>query len=643
MKDKIKISIFSILWIGLVWTSYSQESKLTKASEEYSQLNYVNAQSIYLSVAEKGYESEELFKKLGNTYYFNAQYDEASKWYKRLFEKYPNQPSEILLRYSQALRAIGSEDQSKTYYNEYVSKGGRSLEMKAIDYLSLIEENSGRYELTTISSLYDEEKISFGQTQLGDKLIYASTEDRATFLNRRSGWDGLSFLSLYEVALDSSNQVQGKPKKLRGELKSKYHESSPVFTQDGETMYFSRSNLTAEKNGNDQNLKIYRSKKEGGKWQEAEELPFNSDDYSSAHPALSPDGSKLYFSSDRPGGYGASDLYVVKISSDGSVGEPVNLGASINTSGKETFPFITADNELYFSSDGHFGLGGLDVFYVKIEESGYGNLLNIGRPINTYADDFAFGIDEETRRGFISSNRTDTDGRFVRDNIYTFLETSPIKDVYKAEIEGYVTDKQTGDPIPGAMVSLTDLEGTPYAALRTDEKGYYTIEINKFKIYTLRATHDLYDADEKLSEAGLDLQKINFHLQKNKEELSEGTDLAKVLNIPMIYFDFDKSNIRPDAEVELQKVVEVMNQYPELKIDIRSHTDSRGSDAYNEALSDRRAKSTMHYLISQGISKDRLTSKGYGESQLVNGCSNGVPCSKAEHQANRRSEFIVVE
>jgi len=642
MKERIKISIFSILWIGFIWSSYSQESKLSKAEEEYSQMNYVDAQAIYLSVAEKGYESEELFKKLGNTYYFNAQYDEAAKWYGQLFEKYPTQPSAILLRYSQALRAIGEDTLSESYYNKYVSKGGRSLEMQAIDYLSLIEENSGRYELESLSDIYNEEHISFGQSKLGDKLIYASTEDRATLVNRRSGWDGLSFLSLYEVELDSSNQVEGKPKKLRGELKSKYHESSPVFTQDGMTMYFTRSNLTAEKKGNDKNLKIYRSNKEGGKWQEAEELPFNSDDYSSAHPALSPDESKLYFSSDRPGGYGESDLYVAEIFSDGTIGIPQNLGSEINTSGKETFPFVTEDNELYFSSDGHFGLGGLDVFYVKITEDGYGNLLNIGKPINTYADDFAFGIDMETKRGFISSNRTDTEGSFVRDNIYTFIEKTPIKDVYKALIEGYVTDKQTGEPIPGAMVSLTDLEGTPYAALRTDEKGYYTIEINKFKIYTLRATHDLYDADEKLSESGLDLQKINFQLQKNKEELSEGTDLAKVLNIPMIYFDFDKWDIRSDAAVELEKVVAVLNEYPELRINIRSHTDSRGSDTYNKMLSERRAASTLDYLVSRGISKDRLQSEGLGETELVNGCSNGIPCTKAEHQANRRSEFIVV-
>ena len=642
MKERIKISIFSILWIGFIWSSYSQESKLSKAEEEYSQMNYVDAQAIYLSVAEKGYESEELFKKLGNTYYFNAQYDEAAKWYGQLFEKYPTQPSAILLRYSQALRAIGEDTLSERYYNKYVSKGGRSLEMQAIDYLSLIEENSGRYELESLSDIYNEEHISFGQSKLGDKLIYASTEDRATLVNRRSGWDGLSFLSLYEVELDSSNQVEGKPKKLRGELKSKYHESSPVFTQDGMTMYFTRSNLTAEKKGNDKNLKIYRSNKEGGKWQEAEELPFNSDDYSSAHPALSPDESKLYFSSDRPGGYGESDLYVAEIFSDGTIGIPQNLGSEINTSGKETFPFVSKSNELYFSSDGHFGLGGLDVFYVKLEDEGYGNLLNVGKPINTYADDFAFGIDEESKRGFISSNRSEDSGEFVYDNIYTFIEKTPIKDVYKAKIEGYVTDKESGEPIEGALVSFIESTGDKYIEIKTDSEGYYAAETNRYMVYAVRGSHELYDSDEKFSEAGVETQRIDLQLQKNKEEIVEGTDLAKVLNIPMIHFDFDKWDIRSDAAVELEKVVAVLNEYPELRINIRSHTDSRGSDTYNKVLSERRAASTLDYLVSRGISKDRLQSEGLGETELVNGCSNGVPCTKAEHQANRRSEFIVI-
>lgn len=644
MKNNISITIFSIILFGTFWLLPAQDKKLNKATEKYSQMDYVEAQKIYLSVAEKGYESEELFIKLGNTYYFNAKYDEAAKWYGRLFKLNPDQEANILLRYSQSLRAIGKSSSSKKYYNAYVEKRGNDPQLRqAIDYLSLIEENSGRYQLRTIEAIYNENHITFGHTQVGDTLVYSSTEDINTVLNKKSGWDGLSFLSLYEVEIDSVGNTTSKPRKIRGVLNSKYHESSAVYTKDRTTMYLTRSNLTYEDKNNDQNLKIYRSVKKAGKWQEPKELHFNSDHYSCAHPALSPDETKLYFSSNRPGGYGESDLYVASIAPDGTIGAPKNLGAKINTSGKETFPFVSKSNELYFSSDGHFGLGGLDVFYVKIEDEGYGNLLNVGRPINTYADDFAFGIDSNTKRGFISSNRTDTEDHFIRDNIYTFVETAPIKDVYKALIEGYVTDKQTGEPISEATITFRDSEGNIYKELSTDKSGYFSVNTNKYQTYTIRATHDMYDTDEKISEAGYESQRIDFQLQKNRVELVEGTDLAKVLNIPIIYFDFDKSNIRPDAAVELEKVLAVLNEYPELRINIRSHTDSRGSDSYNAILSEKRAASTLNYLVSKGINRNRLQSEGLGETELVNGCSNGVPCTKAEHQANRRSEFIVVK
>src|SRR5690606_2074809 len=273
--------------------------------------------------------------------------------------------------------------------------------------------------------------------------------------------------------------------------------------------------------------------------------------YSSAHPALSPDETILYFASDMPGGYGQSDLYMAEIDSEGNIGTPQNLGPEINTPGKETFPFVSKNNELYFSSDGHFGLGGLDVFYVKITEDGFGNLLNVGEPVNSYADDFAFGIDMETGRGFISSNRTDAEGTFTYDNIYSFIENAPITDPYVAVIKGCVTDKHTGEPLAGSTITLFDPEGKIYKTVATDETGCYTVTINRYHVYRVRAEKEDYDSDEKVSKADLDEQRIDFELQKSREPLLPGTDLAKVLNIPIIHFDFDKPNIRPDARVEL--------------------------------------------------------------------------------------------
>ncbi|HLV15081.1 MAG TPA: OmpA family protein [Xanthomarina sp.] len=645
MKNSITIFSFLILSFSSVSLVYSQEKKIKKATENYAHLNYVNAQKVYLAVADKGHQSEELFTKLANSYYFNAQYDQAVIWYERLFN-FVSEPERdlVYLRYSQALKAMGQTDKSLEYYDAFVHKTGFNTNSKtAKDYLGLIQQNSGRYELESLQATYNENKITFGHVKQGDALYYSSTNDSKTFLNKRSAWDGLSFLSLYTIELDTLNRAISKPKKLTGNIESKFHESSPVFTEDGNTMYFTQSNLTYEHKRDDQNLKIYRSKKVGNKWQKPEELSINSDHFSTAHPSLSPDGTKLYFSSDRPGGFGESDLYVSKIDANGNLSEPVNLGSQINTSGKETFPFVSANNELYFSSDGHLGLGGLDVFYVKIRDNDYGNLLNIGAPVNSYADDFSFGMDVETRRGFISSNRSSVEGEFVYDNIYSFLETTPIIDVYKAQIEGFVFDKQTGVPIANATLILKDSEGHQYASLVTNSEGYYQVESNRFEVYTLQVSHERYDSDDTLSESGLETQKINFHLQQNEIALVPGVDLAKVLNIPIIYFDFDKSNIRKDAQVELEKVFTVLQEHDHLRLNIRSHTDSRGNYEYNQSLSQRRAVSTMNYLVSKGIDSSRLTFEGLGESELVNDCGDNDICSEAEHQANRRSEFIVID
>ncbi|TXE07399.1 OmpA family protein [Gelidibacter salicanalis] len=645
MKNKITTYSFFLLLFCFsnIALLHGQERKMEKAAESYEQLNYVNAQKIYLDVAAKGYESEELFTKLANSYYFNAQYDQAVKWYERLFKLNATPEEDIIyLRYSQSLKATGQVDKAGTYYDTYIVKNGSKMYLRnSADYLKLIEANSGRYQMETLERLYDEGKITFGQYKLGNTLYFASTDDTNTFYNRRSAWDGLSFLSLYTITLDSLNKATNGPKRLTTNLDSKYHESSPVMTADGNTIYFTRSNTTNRTEKDDRKLKIYKAVKKDGVWQDGEELAINDDYFSSAHPALSADGTKLYFSSDRPGGFGESDLYVSDINADGSLGTPVNLGHRINTRGKETFPFVSTDNELYFSSDGHFGLGGLDVFYVKIYDYGYGNLINVGKPVNSYADDFSFGIDFHSKRGFISSNRSENVGEFVHDNIYSFLETAPIVDVYAGQIEGTVTDKQSGLPLSGAEVTLTDSNNMLFRKVTTDSVGHYLAETNKFDSYLVRVTKDTYDADEVMSKPNLEHQTIDFQLQPNEVALETGIDLSKVLNIPMIYFDFDKATIRQDAKVELEKVLAALNQYPQLNLEIRAHTDSRGNDAYNQALSQRRATATLKYLVDNGVSETRLSAIGMGETNPVNKCTNGVSCSRDEHQKNRRSEFII--
>lgn len=656
MKNNILTSILLVLFLGNVHAPISaqdrkerkSERKLKKGDKKYENLKYIDARDVYLRVAERGYESEELFTKLGNSYYFNAEYDQAVKWYEKLFDMAPKKIDPLLyLRYSQSLRSNGQKSKAEDYFDRFQSATGRNTEqISAMDYGEMIERNSGRYDMDTISELYDDEQISYGQTVHEDKLIYSSTEEKAnSFLNIKDGWSGLSFTSLYEVDIDSANHVLGKPKKLKGKLKRRFHDGSPVLTKDGETMYFTRSNFTGGDRGNrnDSNLKIYRSDRVDGKWQKAEGVPFNGDEFSTAHPALNFDETKLYFVSDREGGEGQSDLYAVTLEEDGSYGHPENLGPRINTPGRETFPFVSKENILYFSSDGHYGLGGVDVFAVKIEEDGsHGEIINVGEPVNSYADDFAFGIDDDTRYGFVSSNRAPKGDTLVHANIYSFRENEPLN--FMALIEGYVTDEDTDEPIEKAGVTLAVLQSDEdYKHTFTDEKGYYSVETALNDEYTVRGEKEDYDPDEKVSEVGEEKQRIDLELKRSRVPLEAGMDLAEVLNIPLIYFDFDKWDIREDAQVDIEKIYEVMQDYPDIRIKIHAHTDSRGNHEYNDLLSERRAQSTMDYLIDRGVDENRLEFEGHGERDLVNDCDGSIPCSAEEHQENRRSEFIVEE
>lgn len=643
MKIKLRY-LFLILLAFLGITAQTQELKLDKAEKKYDNYAYINAQKIYLKVAEKGFESEELFQRLGDSYYFNADYENANTWYEKLFEFEENQDSAYLRRYAQTLQATGNENKATYFFNLFQKKepAGEVSESKltAEDYVELIDKNSGRYSIKKLNKI-NSDGIEFGHSYQNNQLIYASTQDTGVFVKRRSAWDGLSFLDLYSVEVQKDSVV-GEPKKIKGDVVGKFHESSVVITADGTTMYFTKSNADAGKKSENQHLKIYRAKKIEGKWQELEDLSINDDSYSTAHPALDGDEKYLYFSSNRPGGFGESDLYKAEILENGNLGEPENLGGKINTSGKETFPFISNNNEMYFSSDGHFGLGGLDVFYIKIENSGFGDLLNVGAPINSYADDFSFGINPETKYGFFSTNRTENN-EFGYDNIFFLQEDTEIINAYRAIISGNVVEEGSNKPIANAIISLYNEKGSEYKSVETDKNGNYRIVANYFNAYQVRAEKENYDSKEQKSEVRKEEQQIDFQLKRNRLALIPGTDISSVLNIKYILFDFDKSNIRNDARVELEKLITVMEEYPDLKIEIRSHTDSRGSKTYNEQLSERRAQSTKQYLIENAIDKNRLKAEGFGESRLINECEDGVKCSKEKHQQNRRSEFVVLE
>lgn len=642
---KIKILLYLSLSVLSAGTVFAQERQIEKANKKFNDLSYIDAISVYERVANKGYKSVELFQKLGDSYYFNSEFEKASKWYGELFLLDNSTiPAEYFYRYGQTLKSVGQYDKANQMLEKFnvLSKqdlrGG--LFSKKKDYLEVIRNNSGRYKIKDagINSEYSD----FGPAFYGSNIVFASTRDTSGFFKREHTWTNQAFSDLY-VSEIKSDSVLSKPEKFSKRINSKFNESTPVFTKDGNTVYFTRNNFKEGKRGKDAQkitlLKLYKATLKDKSWEDIAELPFNSDQYNTAHPALSADEKMLYFASDMPGTLGQSDIFKVAINTDGSFGTPENLGPRINTEGKETFPFISDSNELYFASDGHPGLGGLDIFVSKLNQNdAIGAPVNVGAPVNSPTDDFAFIINTESK-GFFSSNRTDGKGF---DDIYTFVETKKLS--CEQILSGTVTDADTGTPLANVEVKLLDEKFEVISKQNTDAKGFYSFEVECGKGYYIRTSKEDFETIENKiivpNESGKTTLPITQ--KKNVKVITLKDDIAKMLNIKIIYFDLDKSFIREDAKVELAKVLEVMLQYPTLKIDVRSHTDSRQTHKYNEKLSDRRVKATIAWLVQEGIATERLSGRGYGETQLINQCADGVKCSEEEHQLNRRSEFIVI-
>src|SRR5699024_4129246 len=320
------------------------------------------------------------------------------------------------------------------------------------------------------------------------------------------------------------------------------------------------------------------------------------------------------------GTYGLSDLWYVEIDKEeNSYGEPINLGDKINTIGRDAFPYIDSNNVLYFSTDGRPGFGGLDIFYTKLDSLGLPTeIKNIGAPVNSSQDDFAFIKDAVTGKGYFSSNRTDIENEAGVDNIYYFTEECHLF------IEGVVYDEETSEPIAFATVEILDENGELLDSRNTDQEGNYKFKVPCHHDFVIKGMAENYHTKElhALMEDAVD-EVLELDIPLKPIDPCEG-DLGCKLDLQPIYFDFDQWNIRPDAEVELSKILEAMKLYPELVIHIESHTDSRGTEPYNMQLSEKRAQSTRDWLIDKGINADRLTAQGYGESQLVNHCSDGV-------------------
>ena len=634
MRAQQYIFMTFLLLVGL---SYGQNNSVKVAEKAFESLSYVKSAERLLKVAEKGKASKAVLAKLATAYYYNNQMADASKWYGELLKDNPTDVDpENYYRYAMSLKATDKYSDSNkwmdTFSRALPNDKRAQLYQAEKDYLNKIANKADDYSLENlgINTKYSD----FGTTFYNGGIVFASSRNTQEDIYK---WNEQPFLDLFYAKTGSSSI-----KRLGGAVNTRLHESSTSFTKSGDTLYFTRNNyLDGKQRKSDQRvtgLKIYRAVKTGNNsWTKVESLPFNSDDYNTAHPALSPDGKQLYFSSDMVGTMGRSDIFVVDVNSDGSFGTPRNVGDRVNTEGRENFPYVSDKNILYFSSDGRLGLGGLDVFKLDLNNP-TAKAVNVGKPVNSAQDDFEFIVDETTGEGYITSNRTGGQGD---DDIYKFTKRPCTQ-----QVEALVVDANTGAVLSNATVKVLTDKGVQVQNLTSDASGKISYASDCISgSFTIEGDKQGYEPNSKsFAIEGRDNVNVKLALSPKAEVVaSVGDDLAKRLNLNPIYFDFDKWNIRSDAAIELEKVINYMQSYPQLKIDVRSHTDSRARDGYNLQLSEKRNQSTINYIISRGIDASRLTGRGYGESQLVNGCSNGVKCSEAEHQLNRRSEFIVVK
>lgn len=550
---KISITI-AMAWMSITLSAQNNDTK--KADKLYSRFEYIDAIDSYLKLTEKGKEDSYVQKQLAEAYRLTSNTAEAEKWYAKVVKN--DTDAENYFWYSQILKANGKTKESKTWMEKFATanpKDSRAIAFKKNpDYLGklLAQPEKFKVEKTALNTEFSD----FGAFQNNGKVYFASARNTS---GKTYGWNKQPTLDIYVANSENGNFTDIKP--LEGDVNTKFNEGSVAISADGTKMYFTRTNYFEGKYEKDKegvsNLKIFTAQKNGENWQNIKSLPFNSDAYSTGHPALSPDGKTLYFASNMPSGFGKTDLYKVAINADGSFGKPENLGETINTSADEQFPFIGKDGTLYFSSNGHLGLGGLDVFYVKPVNGNFTEVINIGKPINSAQDDFSFFIDDTTSKGFVSSSRNGGSGS---DDIYSI---------------SLIPSKPEVNPLPVEKSAV---------AVKTIEE--------------------------------------------------------EVIAFEPANFEFDSNEITPESASKLDKIVEVMKKFPSLEIKINSYSDNIGSQDYNLKLSKKRAKATVDYIVSKGISKNRISGEGFGSANQKVNCSD---CTPKQNIQNRRSEFIIIK
>jgi outer membrane protein OmpA-like peptidoglycan-associated protein len=627
MKKNIYILASLLLVSGM---ALAQKGNLKRVNKLFEMRAYTEAAEIY-ETKERG---QQVLQNLADSYYYNTSLQKAIKTYRELFVEYGDSIDiEYHFRYAQALKGVTNYKEADKHLSRYYNKN-----VNTNAFIETLEKTTPHtFKLKQIEN--KNSSSDFGLTFYGDdKVAFASARNTE---NPSYSWNNLPYLDLYTATITKGNVLENITP-FSEAINTSSHESNAVFSKDGKTMYFNRTNTSRKKTDAERiaHIKIYKAELVDGNWTNVKALPFTSNSYSTEHPALSKDGKTLYFASDMPGTLGSFDIYKVAINDDETYGEPENLGETVNTKHREQFPFISEFNVLYFSSIGHAGYGGLDVFRTNMVNGNFDKPVNLGSSINSNLDDFSYVVREKTNKGYVSSNRTGYD------RLFGFArEENPLT---KYQVEGIVQDKNSKELLTGSLVTLFDESGTVIQDTLVGDDAYYIFKIEPNKKYKVRGTRKAYipqDVEFSTDSKGKVQHDIYLSLEffADAEERVKENEKGNVqVELDKIYFDFDKSNIREDAALTLQVLVDLMKKYPSMEVEVSAHTDARGPDQYNLDLSKRRAASTLEYLVSQGIDRNRLKSIGYGEMQPLNECVKEGICDDEEYDINRRCEFTIL-
>jgi len=646
MNLKKPFTLFLITFFGIT-ALFGQTMNQKRADEYFYKFAYAKAIPEYEKMVISGKNEIHAYQRLAECYVMLRDFEKAIPYFERFINQ-PETPSTYYFKYAMALKSANEKNEALKWMKRYKKFHKNDSRLKQFlkdgNLASVVFNSNERYVVEPVH--FNTHYSEFGAFVHDNRLYFSSSRKEAAS-DDVYDWNNESWLDIYSIEEGSTIDV---PVKFKGEINSKFHESSLVFSTDYKNdtiIYFTRNSYFNNKESfytkkEDKkveklnNLKIFKADKIDGEWKVTRNLKTNADHYSTGHPTVNSNRTLLYFASDRPGGYGGTDIYYCKIHPRGGVGLPVNAGPIINTPGDEMFPFINNEGQLFFSSDGHVGFGQLDVFATVTNDAGaVTDVINLGRPLNSEKDDFGYYALDNGVDGYVSSNRKGGKGS---DDIYRF------KFIPSLTLEGNVADAINLQPLDSVTISLYNQKnGELVAKTTTDHKGNYRMMIDRGQNYMIEAVRKTHPHKHEYFNTQTVKRTTKTVVQNIL--LEPILDVKVLADLNKIYFDFNKSDIRPDAARELDKVVKLMMEtYPEMIIKLESHTDPVGSHAYNDRLSERRAKSTYDYLIDSGISRHRIISyKGFGKRKLINDCTGLENCDQEQLELNRRTEFPIVQ